>query len=186
MMNKKKIIHIFITITIFILLGILLSQKFNYKNKNISIDDLYNAIESFEFNDIDLIALNYEQINSTTIIIGKQAFGSRDYLTENNGESTQRILCYEAKDGTQIIITLGKIITDKNINDNMISLYSDNLKNIGLSYANINYESHIDSSIYLFDNIIVNVVSVNLNNTLDDQLIIKFKENLIEYIKKIE
>ena len=50
----------------------------------------------------------------------------------------------------------------------------------------MNLISHIDSSIYLFDNIIVNVVSVNTTNQLDDVLVTTFKEKLVEDIKSMK
>lgn len=163
--------------------------SFNNNVRRVSIDDLYNKIKNSEFDNIELIDLNYEQINKTNIYVGDQAFGFRDMLLDDNSESTQRILCYMANDGTQITIVLGKIITNKFIENNMVSVYSDNLRYIGLSDSDISsmdLNSHVDSSIYLFDNIIVNVVSVNINNPLNDELVTKFNEKLVEDIKNMK
>ena len=183
---KRK--YLFGSILVLIVL-ISLLYSFNNNSQTISIDDLYNQIKNSQFENLELMDLNYEQINKTNIIVGEQGFGFRDILIDDRSESTQRILCYQAKDGTQITVVLGEIITNKSIENNMISLYSDNLRSIGLSdsaISSMNLISHIDSSIYLFDNIIVNVVSVNTTNQLDDVLVTTFKEKLVEDIKSMK
>lgn len=153
-------------------------------NKNFyDIDDIYTKITEANFSNVKLVELDYDKINQTTIIIGDQGFGNRDLLVDNKGLSTQRILCYSMDDGTQINVILGYISIDGSSDKDMLISYTDSLKSIGQSSSNTSrFPIHVDSSVYLLENILINILSVNSERELDTLSIIKFNEEFIRFI----
>ncbi|MEG1993635.1 MAG: hypothetical protein RR048_01870 [Oscillospiraceae bacterium] len=85
-----------------------------------------------------------------------------------------------------MLIVLGSIsIENSNVND-MVTLYSDSLKAIGLPENNeINISNHIDSRVFLLGNIVINTVGINLNNNLDELSVITFNEELVKLLNDI-
>ncbi len=53
---------------------------------------------------------------------------------------------------------------------------------VRLDSNNNDYPTHLDSTVYSINNIIINIVSFNLEQTLDMPSVIKFKEEFVNVI----
>ena len=104
-------------------------------------------------------------------------------LVDEEGLSTQRILCYSMDDGTQINVILGYLFFEGKTEKNMITLYNDDLKSIGQPYSDdLKLSTHAVSSVFLLENILINILSVNVDTELDTLSIILFKEEFIQLL----
>lgn len=146
------------------------------------IDEIQQSIKNYSFNNLDLIELDYDTIDATTIIVDSLSFGSRDILT-NETKSSQRILCYSMDDGTLINIVLGELPKELKSSKDIITLYTDDLKNIS---ANTDYSNksavNVDSTVFLMNNILINTVAINTQNDLNTLAVVSFKEELVKYL----
>jgi len=110
---------------------------------------------------------------------------SRDTLSNEHDVSTQRILCYRLGDSTQITVVLGELPSNVRMDNTMITFYADSLKGISLSENNnIDIANHIDSSTFLFGNLVINVVCTNFDRELDSLKTASFREALVSVLQK--
>lgn len=187
MIMKKIITTIVLVILICLVLITGCTGEDSSNNKRISIDDTFEKIKVTKFQDFTLSDLNYEKINKTKIFINNEFIGKREYLVDEDGNSSQRLLQFTSKDGTSISIILGKLKEEESIEDDTLTVYADGLKNIGLKDKENpeNISIHSDSTVYSINNLLINVLSINVNSELDIEKVIKFKEQLIESLNNM-
>lgn len=184
-MKSKNVLNCYFLLFLIILFIAGCSANDKPEKNLINIDDTYKIIKNHSFDDSNLLDLNYDEINKTKIIVGKQAFGSRDTLSNEHDVSTQRILCYRLGDSTQITVVLGELPSNVRMDNNMITFYADSLKGISLSENNnIDITNHIDSSTFLFGNLVINGVCTNFDRELDSLKTASFREALVSVLQK--
>lgn len=79
----------------------------------------------------------------------------------------------------------GELPSNVRMDNTMITFYSDSLKGISLSENNnIDITNHIDSSTFLFGNLVINVVCTNFDRELDSLKTASFREALVSVLQK--
>lgn len=188
-MIKKNFLSCFFLISIIL---ICISCKKQERNTNttqisdikieqkISIDELLNKIQNLDFENVTLENLDYEEIN-TTIVLIDESFGFRNQIVNNEKDAvTQKMLRYTINDTKSfIVVTIGEILTPISIPNQYLYSFSDDFinKNNNLVYY--------DSTSLLFDHYVINITSFDPTGNLDTIFSIKFKEKLIEELNNI-
>lgn len=176
-MKNKKILLVFFLLILTTL--IVLCNNGSKEDSKLSLDELYDELVNISFTNATQLGLNYGSINDTLIYIGEQGLGTRDTIAYGDGTSSQRIICYNLNDGTNVNITIGDVeINNKN---NIATFYQDELKNIGLEEG-ITFSNNVDSTVYIVDSFIINIVFSNTEEPIDVIEVAKFKEEFVGFI----